>query len=40
MNVDNEPPTDEDDLISKIEDEDARAELLWTKCLKRLKEGA
>ena len=40
MNVDTEAPTEEEHLISKIEDEDTLAELLLTKYLKRLKQGA
>ena len=40
MNVDTEAPTEEDNLISTIEDKDTRAELLWTRYLKRLKQGA
>ena len=40
MNVDTEATTEQDHLTSKIEDEDTRAELLWTKYLKRLKQGA
>ena len=40
MNVDTEAPTEEDHFISTIEDEDTRAELLWIKYLKRLKQGA
>ena len=37
MNVDTEAPTEEDHLISTIEDEDTRAELIMY--LKRLKQG-
>ena len=38
MNIDTGAPTEENHLISTIEDEDTRAELLWTKYLKRLKQ--
>ena len=40
LNADTEAPTEEDSLISTVEDENTRAELLWMKYLKRLKQGA